>query len=299
MDPQVIELFVPAFAFAFGAIIGSFLNVVIYRLPRAAEGLSISHPRLSLCPRCGTTIRGYDNIPLLSYFILAAKCRACRAPIPIRYFLIELMTACLFGGLALRYQPEWPVIAVYALLTAALISVSFIDIDLTIIPDRISIPGMLLAPLVSAAFPELHQHAGGDVGVGGFGDLATLHLAIAEPHLAAAVASLVGVVAGAAVIWLIGLAGTLMFRKEAMGFGDVKLFGMIGGYLGWKGMLIALLLACFAGAAVGIVKLVATRDSYIPFGPFLSLGAVLVMLWRAEIVHFILVDYPGLVRGGR
>jgi leader peptidase (prepilin peptidase)/N-methyltransferase len=285
--PQSIELFVPAFAFALGAVIGSFLNVVIYRLPRKAEGLSISHPRLSYCPKCGTTIRGYDNIPLLSYFILGARCRACRVKIPIRYFCVELLTACLFGGLAIQHQPEWGVIAVYAAATAGLISVSFIDIDLEIIPDEISIPGMILAPLAAAAVPELLPP----------GDLATLRIAIGEPHAAAAVASLVGIGVGAAIIYVIGVLGKLVFRRDAMGFGDVKLFGFIGGVLGWKGVLLALLIACLAGAVVGLVKLAVTRDSTIPFGPFLSLGAVAVMLWRSEIVHFIFVDYPSFIRG--
>ncbi len=296
MSPQTIEILVPAIAFVFGAIIGSFLNVVIYRLPRADEGLSISHPRLSLCPQCKATIRGYDNIPLLSYFILKGRCRACRAKIPLRYFVVELLTASLFAYLAVLYQPHWALAAVYAALTAALIAVTFIDIDLMIIPDKIDIPGMVLAPAISAALPALHQN----------GDLASLGLSIGSPHLAAAVSSGLGIAVGAGIIWLIALAaeGVLALlrrlrwteKTEAMGFGDVKLLGMIGGFLGWKGVLLTLLLACFAGSAIGIVLRLVTKDSYIPFGPFLSLGALGVILWRAEVVHFIFDVWPRLFR---
>ncbi|HVY61436.1 MAG TPA: prepilin peptidase [Planctomycetota bacterium] len=286
MNPQSIELLVPAFAFALGAIIGSFLNVVIYRLPRRAEGLSIASPTYSYCPKCGTTIRGYDNIPLLSYFLLGARCRACKVKIPIRYFCVELLTACLFAGIAIQHQPEWGVIAVYAGLTACLVSASFIDIDLTIIPDEISLPGIALAPLVSAAVPELHAP----------GDLAALGLAVADPRWAAAAASVAGILAGGLLIYAIGVLGKLAFRKEAMGFGDVKLFAMIGGYLGWKAVLLALFIACIAGALAGLVRLALTRESTIPFGPFLSIGAISVMLWRSEIVRFIFVDYPSYMR---
>jgi leader peptidase (prepilin peptidase)/N-methyltransferase len=293
VSPENQELLVPSFAFAFGAIIGSFLNVVIHRLPRGDEGLSISKPRLSVCPKCGETIRGYDNIPLISYFILAGRCRACRAPISLRYFIVELLTASLFAGLAVRFAHAPGLLAAYAAFSAALIAVTFIDIDHQIIPDKIDLPGMALAPAVSAIFPALHQ--GGSSG--GFPDLATLGLSIELPRVAAALSSVIGIAIGAGVIYLVRVLGSVVFRKEAMGFGDVKLLGMIGGYLGWKGALLALLLGCLTGAVIGMGVKIASRNPYIPFGPFLSLGALLVVLWRAEVVHFIFVRWPGLVRG--
>jgi leader peptidase (prepilin peptidase) / N-methyltransferase len=187
-------------------------------------------------------------------------------------------------------------IAVYAGLVAALIACTFIDIDLRIIPDKIDLPGMALAPVLSAAFPGLHGY--GDArGTPRYDDLATLGLTVENPHVAAVIASVLGIICGAGVIYVIGVLGSIAFRKEAMGFGDVKLLGMIGGYLGWKGVLLALLLGCFAGAAIGIIVNLVTKDPYIPFGPFLSVGALLVILWRGEIIWFLTVWWPGFVNG--
>jgi leader peptidase (prepilin peptidase)/N-methyltransferase len=294
LDPDTRALFIAVAAFAFGAVIGSFLNVVIYRLPRADEGLSLTKPRLSLCPHCGVTIHWYDNVPLLSYFLLRGRCRACKAPISIRYFLVELLTAALFTLLAMRvlgrgFTAEGAArLAVLATLTAALVAVTFIDIEFRIIPDRIDLPGIALAPLISVAVPSLHL---------GHRDLETLGVTAAlDPRAYAAFCSLLGIVAGGGVIFLIGVLGTLAFKKEAMGLGDVKLLAMIGGFLGWKGALLALLLACFAGAAIGIVVKLLTKDPYIPFGPFLALGALFVILWREEILEFLFVTYPSLFR---
>lgn len=294
-------LFVVVSAFALGACIGSFLNVVIYRLPRADEGLSLTHPRLSLCPSCGKTIKWYDNIPLLSYFALLGRCRACKAKISLRYFAVELLTAGLFTYLAVRLigdrAPTGEAIALFAVLAAlasALVAVTFIDIEFRIIPDRIDLPGIALAPLIALAVPALHL---------GHRDLETLRLALvdpaANPRLYAVLASLVGIAVGGGVIWLVGFLGSIAFRKEAMGLGDVKLLAMIGGYLGWKGALLALLLACFSGAAIGIVVKLVTKDPYIPFGPFLALGALFMVLFRVEIIHFMTVTYPSWFQLGR
>ena len=299
LNPEIAAALFPWFAFALGAIIGSFLNVVIYRLPRADEGLSIARPAFSRCPKCGTRIRWYDNIPLVSYFLLVGKCRACKTKISLRYFVVELLTAVLFGGLALRLPPvprpaDLGLFAVEAALFAALVAVTFIDIDLMIIPDKIDIPGIVLAPLLSFAVPALHL---------GHGDLETLRIQlaaldpIAAPRLHAVACSALGIVAGGGVIWLVGVLGTLAFKKDAMGFGDVKLLAMIGGYVGWKGVLLALFAGCLAGAVIGVgIKLV-TKDSYIPFGPFLALGAVVVVLWRPEVMTFMFETWPRILRG--
>jgi leader peptidase (prepilin peptidase)/N-methyltransferase len=298
VDPETRAVFIPSAAFALGAIIGSFLNVVIYRLPRANQGLSLTHPRLSLCPACGATIRWYDNIPLVSYFLLLGRCRACRTKIPLRYFGVELLTASLFAVLAIRFlgdamTPERAgLFAVYAALLASFVAVTFIDVEHLIIPDAIDIPGMVLAPALSAVLPALHL---------GHGDLETLRIhaldPALEPRLYAVLASLLGLVVGGGVIWLIGVVGSAIARKEAMGFGDVKLLAMIGGYLGWKGAIFSLLLASFAGSILGIPIKLATRESHIPFGPFLVLGAALVIFFRHEIVTFIFVTYPEWIHG--
>ncbi len=312
VDPIQRDLFIVGAAFVFGAAIGSFLNVVIYRLPRADEGLFLTKPRLSICPQCGATIRWYDNIPLLSYFLLGAKCRSCRAPIPLRYFAVELLTACLFALTAHRLatgpEPDFAHAAVVAAFLASLVAVTFIDIDLRIIPDKIDIPGMALAPVLAFLVPALHRGSG-DLETlaslvnrvaalfGTSGDLVPKAFGLSgHERVAAAIASLIGIATGAGVIWLVGRAGKALFKKEAMGFGDVKLLGMMGGYVGWKGVFLILLLASVCGALIGIIVKLATRESYIPFGPFLSLGAAIVVLWRAEVLHVIFVSYPNLFR---
>lgn len=295
------EIAVIAFGFALGAVVGSFLNVVIYRLPRADEGLGLSKPRLSFCPACKATIAWYDNIPLLSYFLLLGRCRRCNVPIPLRYFLVELLAASIFALLASRHVGPAGRIdpsglglsAIQAALAAALIAVTFIDIDFRIIPDRIDIPGALLAPVLAGLVPALHV---------GHNDFETLGISLfdpaAQPRAYSVAASLFGILTGGGVIWLTGVLGSAAFRKEAMGFGDVKLLAMIGGYVGWKGALLALFIGSLAGSVVGIVIRLATRDPYIPFGPFLSLGALVMILWYAEVMRFIVEGLPRLVRIG-
>jgi len=298
VTPEILTSMAPGIAFCLGAIFGSFLNVVIYRLPRDDEGLSVSYPAQSFCPQCKEPIRGTDNIPILAYFLLAGKCRKCKAKIPFRYFFVELMTAVLFTVLALRHEPDYALAAVYAALTAALIACTFIDIDLRIIPDKIDIPGMYLAPVLSALVPSMHLHQPLDPTLPrSFTDLALFGIPVpwGEPRVAAALSSVIGIVVGAGVIWLVGWLGSKAFKKEAMGFGDVKLLGMIGGFLGWQGVLLALLLGCFVGAFIGIIVKLATEDPYIPFGPFLSLGALAIMLARNDIVWVIFEWYPRLL----
>jgi leader peptidase (prepilin peptidase)/N-methyltransferase len=318
LNPDFLEVFVPAAAFCFGATIGSFLNVVIYRLPRMnlapeeleelkrrgedvplPEGLSVAYPRRSFCPKCREQIAGYDNIPLVSYFVLAGKCRKCRSPIPLRYFGVELLTATLFAVSFARFAPDLALSAVYALLAAAFVAITFIDIDFQIIPDRIDIPGMIIAPVISFLVPQIHRHGR----AGTFDDLATLGITLENPAVAALASSVLGIVAGAGIIRLIGILGKLAFRKEAMGYGDVKLYGMIGGFIGWMGVLIGLMVACIAGSVIGIAIKVSARirgaedDSYIPFGPFLALGALAMIFFRSEILFFLTVTWPNLLQG--
>lgn len=294
MVPPALEWFAPVVAFFFGAAIGSFLNVVIYRLPRAAEGLTLSHPRLSMCPKCGTTIKAYDNIPLISYIALGAKCRACKVRIPFRYFFVELLTALLFAGIAARWQPigvagGFGVVFVYAVVAAALVSIAFIDADLHLIPDRISLPFLVLAPLAGAAAPELHRSVAGWLGIGGFADIEVLGIRVADERLAGALSAGVGIGVGVAAIALLGGVARLAFRKAGVRLADAKLLGLIGGFLGWKGALMALLVACAAGLLTGLGRLAAGGEGDVPFGAFLAGGAIAVMLWRPEIVRFMLV----------
>lgn len=267
----------------FGSLVGSFLNVVIHRLP---ERKSLVWPG-SHCPVCGAPIRWYDNVPLLSFAVLLGRCRACRVRIPLRYPMVEALTAGLAVLVAFHdlvgERRDFGLAAVHLALAASLVAVTFIDAKHRIIPDRITKPGMAAAPILSLAVPRLHVAS---PLMDSLGDLA--------PPAAALLVSLLGIVAGAGIIWGMGVLGRVLFRKEAMGFGDVKFMGMIGGFTGPVGVVLAILVACVLGSVIGILGYVVTRSRYIPFGPYLSLGAFVVLFFRPEVVHFVTVTYPGL-----
>jgi leader peptidase (prepilin peptidase)/N-methyltransferase len=266
----------------FGSMLGSFLNVVIYRLPRREN---LAWPG-SHCPACGEPIRWFDNLPILSWLLLRGKCRSCRQGIRLRYPLVEALMAALAVLVAWRFLSEdgardWARFAAALALTASLVAVTFIDAEHRIIPDRITKPGMIVAPLFSLVAPGLHQ-------VHWIPDVA--------PPAAALLLSLAGILTGAGSIWLMGAAGRVLFKKEAMGLGDVKFMGMVGGFVGPVGVLLAVLLGCVVGSVAGILLWVLTRSHYIPFGPFLSLGTLTVLLFREDVVHFLTVTYPSLFR---
>ncbi|MBI4600625.1 MAG: prepilin peptidase [Planctomycetes bacterium] len=359
-----------------GAAVGSFLNVCIYRLPR--EGLSVSRPARSFCPACGSPIRWHDNIPIMSWLLLGARCRDCRAPIPARYVLVELLTALLFAAVALRYLvPGSPgsfvplaFVAVATLVAAAIVG-SFIDLELRIIPDEVTVRGMMLAPLAALAAPEVHrltpessvprllsvlapeiaevsgalpaalrEGAGpwtaaalaaaalGTAGLwafvlpsrtrhgatprplrdgllagvlsafaGGMGVLCLLRPdLLATGRVQAFWASTLGMLAGSGLVFTVGFVGSKAFRKPAMGLGDVKLMGLFGAFTGWAGVLESFFIACVLGSAVGIYCLLRFRSRYIPFGPFLTAGALLTVLWP-EAFEAVFRWYLGLFVG--
>lgn len=235
----------------FGACIGSFLNVCIYRIPK---DLSVIRPG-SRCPACGTAIAWYDNIPLVSWLALGARCRACGARIPARYVVVEALMALLWAALAWRY--EWDIRApVYAIAVAGLTLATFVDLDEMYIPDRVSIGGLAFGLAASGLWPELHDAA---TPWGGFA------------------ASLIGAATGAGTLALLGWVGSRIFGQEAMGLGDVKLMGAIGALFGWGGVVFVFLLSSLTGAATGLTLVALRRRelrSAIPFGPFIALGAV-------------------------
>ncbi len=250
-----------AAACGYGAIMGSFLNVCVFRLPRRC--LRIWRPKLSFCPACTRTIPWKENLPLLSYLALLGKCRGCRAPIPFRYFLVELATTVFFGVTAAEYllvAPEeraWGVAIVQALLFAALLVCALVDWDHYIIPDEIDIPGFLIAPFVCALVPDLLVRKLGWLG---------------EPRLDAAVTSALGALVGAALVWTVRAIATRLAGREAMGFGDVKFLAMIGGFVGWQGALSAFFLACVVGSFYGIARWLRGGDNVVSFGPWLAVG---------------------------
>lgn len=260
-----------------GLLIGSFLNVCIFRLPR--DCMSIVKPR-SRCIRCLRFILWHENIPVFSWLALRGKCRGCRAPISIRYPLVELFTGGAFFYVtwaAVVHAPAplaWVdgVTAAIALwIVASMIVCSMIDFDFQILPDEITMSGIVIGLALGAAFPEWHvQHE-------------SMTPVIADPALAGLASAATGAAVGAGTIWVIGTLGKLVFRKEAMGFGDVKLMGFLGAFIGWKGFVVALVLACFVGAIYGIGVKILKRTSYLPFGPFLAMGSVAVILFWPQL----------------
>jgi len=244
---------------AFGLIIGSFLNVCIYRLPRE-QSLVWSRSR---CPQCRALIAWYDNIPLVSYAVLRGRCRNCAHPISRRYPLIEVLSAVAAVGV-LRWFGLTAVGLVYLVFVWALIVVSVIDLDFQIIPDEVSVGGLIVGVVVSLAVPQLHG---------------TTHLLVALKR------SVLGALVGGGVLYGTGVLGGLVFRKEAMGGGDVKLLAMAGSILGWKLVTLTFFLAPVLAVIPGVVVLVTKRSHIIPYGPFLSLALVVSMFVGEQVLR--------------
>jgi len=242
------------FSFLFGLAVGSFLNVCIYRIPLKK---SIVNPPSS-CPQCGSRIRWYDNIPLFSYLLLLGRCRHCHTRISLRYPLVEFVVGLLSVVLFIRSGPTLQYLFLF-LFTAALVAIAFIDLDHKIIPDVISLPGILVG-LAFSFFPSAGNSP---------------------------VEALIGAVGGAAFLLLVGMAFEKATGREGMGGGDVKLLGMIGAWMGWKALPFIILLSSFTGAVIGGLSLAVSRQgmrSRIPFGPFLALGALIFLFFGDEIV---------------
>ncbi len=250
------------FVFAFGLLIGSFLNVCIARLP---QSLSIIKPR-SRCPKCLTPINFYDNIPLLSFILLRGRCRHCSLPIPWRYPAVELLTGGVTALLFLKWQAEPAWLA--AALSAAylLIVVAFIDLETMMIADIFSY-GLVGLGLVSCF---VNPYFSG-------------------PALNRFLGFLSGVASGAFIIWLMAWLGTRIYKKEAVGEGDIFLMAGIGALTGWQGVFSALIMASFFGSVYGVSLMLAKkakRFDHIPFGPFLALGAVINLYNLIRITDF-------------
>lgn len=246
----------------FGALIGSFLNVCIYRLPRHE---SIAWPG-SHCPACSHPIAWYDNIPIVSYLVLAGRCRHCAVRIPLRYPMVEALNALGYAGLLWFFGPSWPTVA-YGLLYSALLVVAGTDLSHKIIPNVITFPGIVVG-LISAA--------------------TILPLGLVN--------GLVGLLVGGGILWLLAWASPYLFGKEGMGGGDIKLLAMIGAFLGWKPALMTIMVGSFLGSLVGITLIAARvikREDYIPFGPFLVCGALVALFFGQSILNW----YQGLLAG--
>ncbi len=260
--------------FSLGAAIGSFLNVVVYRLP---AGESLIHPP-SRCPHCQHRLAAKDNIPVLGWLLLQGKCRYCQAAIAWRYPLVEVFTGFLF--LVVFWQFDWSLqSASLWLLGSWLLALSLIDLDTLTLPSALTQSGLVVgfcASLLQAYIPS--------------------------PSLSTLITAGLGAIAGAVVgLWLLDgvrIIGSLLFNKEAMGSADPKLAAMIGAWLGVSHLLLALFVACAVGAIVGSSVMALQRldqQQPMPFGPFLALGAVTTALWGDRILNLYLQIFFPLV----
>lgn len=241
----------------FGALVGSFLNVCIFRLPKEE---SIIWPG-SHCPHCKNAIKFYDNIPLVSYFLLRGRCRYCKGSISLQYPLVEGITALSSLFLIIKFGPSLSYL-VYFAFVSALIVITVIDLYHQIIPDVISLPGIGVGLLVSLIIPQIT-----------FSN------------------SLIGVLLGGGSLFLVATLYQWLFKREGMGGGDVKLLAMIGAFLGWKAVILTILLSSLIGSVTGITIMVLKGKNFkyaIPFGPFLSLGAVISLFYGQNIINWYL-----------
>lgn len=214
----------------------------------------------SHCPHCDTPIKPWENVPILSFLLLRGKCRSCRVKISWRYPIVELLTALLFLAFVHRFGIT-PLTLVYLAFVGALIVISFIDLEHRIIPNRIALPGIIIGIIASFFVP--------------------LPATVIRWY-----GAFLGATVGGGVILLVGYVGTKVFKREAMGGGDVKLMAMIGAFLGWEMALMTIFFGSLAGAVIGlIIKLIAGKD-YIPFGPFLSVGALIAIFFGHQLLFW-------------
>ncbi len=287
--PPAFEWFILAWVFVLGCAVGSMLNVLIWRLPR---GLTVGEPRRSICPHCGHQIRWYDNIPVLSFFVLGRRCRDCGGPISWRYPMVELLTGLIFALIYFRQGIQVGTDAgqmVLMMLVAGLLIVaSAVDVEWLIIPDEVSYFGILGGLLAGFLLPALHR---------GSAPYHTFESLTGMAHVDGLLASLIGLLSGGLLVLAAALVGAVIFRREAMGFGDVKLMAMLGAFFGWKVVVAAFFLSPFIGLLYGIPLLIFSDEHVMPYGPFLSIGALLALVFRTELCAMVepLELVPGAV----
>ena len=247
------EYIIEPLVFIFGACIGSFLNVCIYRLPL---GKSIVFPP-SACPQCQRPIRAYDNIPIVSYLLLRGRCRHCGLAIPWRYWLVEIMAGLAALAVYVRFGLTSEGIFLFALI-AVLIVVVFIDLDYRVIPNEVTLPGIVICFLAAVFIAKMPWTT-----------------------------SLLGIVAGGGSLFLVAVVYKRLTGVDGMGYGDVKLLAMLGAWCGWVGVYFIILVSSAAGTLVGLFMMVAYRKSMklaLPYGPFLVLGAVTYIFFGPQLI---------------
>ncbi len=247
----------PVAALLIGCCLGSFYNVVIYRWPK---GMSLVSPP-SRCPSCGTPIRWVDNIPVVSFVLLRGRCRHCRQTISWRYPLVELLTGLMAAALYRTFGLS-PSLFVFFAFGSLLLLITFIDLDTYLIPDVLSVGGLVLGLAAAALFSHVH-----------WAD------------------ALGGALLGGALFFAVAWGYQRLRRQDGLGGGDIKLLAMIGAFIGWKGVLFTVFFSSVIGAAVGVAVMVRSRQGFaarIPFGPFLSLGAITYVFWGEKLTAWYL-----------
>ncbi|MBW6512537.1 MAG: prepilin peptidase [Desulfuromonadaceae bacterium] len=247
----------PVFAGLLGAVVGSFLNVCIYRLPRKQS--IVSPP--SSCPQCGARIPWYLNVPLVSFMVLRGRCCACKTPISLRYPAIELLNGLLFWVIFDRFGMSW-LTPVFWLFSAALVVIAFIDLEHQIIPDVISLPGIVVGFLCSFLIPWLSWSD-----------------------------SALGILLGGGSLFVIATGYQLLTGREGMGGGDIKLLAMVGAFMGWKAVLPIIFLASLLGTLVGVPLMLVQRENArlaLPFGPFIVCATLVFLLWGGLLFNYYL-----------
>lgn len=241
--------------FILGLIVGSFSNVCIYRIPKNE---SIIYPA-SHCPKCRSKIKPVDNIPLLSYILLKGRCRNCKSKISIQYPVVELLTGLIYLIIYLIYGLSIQTL-IYIILSSALIIIAFVDLNEQVILGILSLPGIAIGLILSFFVPYISY-----------------------------VNSVLGILVGGGIILIIRFAGSLIFKKESMGLGDIELVAMIGAFLGWRYITISLFLGFFLGALTGIILILSkikSREDTVPFGPFIVLGSFITLFWGEKIISW-------------
>jgi len=268
-----LRLLLDLYALLLGLVTGSFLNVVIYRLPR---GLSTVLPR-SRCPSCGEPIRALDNLPVISWLLLRGRCRRCAAPISVRYPLIEALTGALFV-----LSAEWfsfsAASAVAALFCCLMIALAAIDVEHLLLPDKITLPGLVAGIAVQWLLPVSP-----------------------ESPWPGPLGAVLGAAVGAAILLAAYGGWWLIRREEGLGLGDVKMLALIGAFLGWRGAVLSLLLGAFAGAFLGLTMMAVGRGgmkSQLPFGAFLAVGGLVALFFGPALIALYLHTAFGPSVGG-
>jgi leader peptidase (prepilin peptidase)/N-methyltransferase len=257
-----MDLSQPILIALLGLSVGSFLNVCIYRLPR---GESLVSPP-SRCPACGRRLRWFDNVPVVSWIWLRGRCGRCRAPISVRYPIVEIVTALVWLLIAWLTPPGW-LLASRLMLGTSLIALFVIDLEHQLLPNAITLPGIAAGLALSVVTPV--------------GPLA----------------SLIGIVAGGGVLYAIAAGYYLVRHEEGMGMGDVKMLAMVGAFLGWKGVLLTLVLSSLSGAVLGLLIIAWKRGDMryaLPFGTFLALAAGVAMLYGERILGWYFGFFPDM-----